>query len=270
MFKKFVCFATLLLLFSCTDQGINIKTEFASTQDIMPNTPVFLGAEKVGEVVDVTKTQFGSEITLKIAQEKATKIHNKAAVVVNRLREGAPLEIHNPPSAITRPIENGQSIEGLDSMLQLVAWGFGSTIDAGINELNRFQLYLESDEFQRDKANVGMAVDRGLSAAKQNLELAESELRSTIDKLDLSETQLKDSIATLGHELSPLLEELAQSGGELMADLEGFASALEEGSRSKRADGAQLLSQLAQAMDQLSASIERGYSSGVTTNKDEK
>lgn len=270
MLKKFVLFAAVLLMFSCTDQGVIVKTEFASTQDVVPDTPVFLGAEKVGEVVDVTKTQYGSEITMEIAQEKAAKIHNKAAVVVNRLREGVPLEIHNPPSAITQSIENGQNIEGLDSMLQLVAWGLGSTLDAGMTELTRFQKYLESDEFQRDKASVGVAVDRGLIIAKQNLQHAESELRSTIEKLDLSEAQLKDSIATLGHELSPLLEELAYSGGELMAELDSFASTLEEGSRSKQADGAQLLSQLAEAIDQLSKSMERGYSSGVTSDADEQ
>ena len=187
MLKKFVCFAAVLFLFSCTDQGVIVKTEFASTQDVRPDTPVFLGADKVGEVVDVDTTQYGSKITMEIAKEKASKIHNKAAVVVNRLREGAPLEIHNPPSDITQPIESGQNLEGLDSMLQLVAWGVGSTIEVGMNELSRFQEYLESDEFQRDKASVGVAVDRGLSVAKQNLQLAESELRSTIEKLDLSE-----------------------------------------------------------------------------------
>ncbi|WP_353411839.1 hypothetical protein [Arenicella sp. 4NH20-0111] len=259
---QFLMIGLVLLLSACTNDGVLITTKFANTQDIKEGTSVYLGSDVVGVVDDISLTEHGSVVQLELDQELAVGVDSKAAVVVNRLREGAPLELHNPPGSVKIPVQDGQNIEGLDSMIQLVGWGIGSSIDAGSQGLAAISEYLKSDDFEHDKAQAGIALDRGLKAAKTGLQDAEKELVKTMADINLTEEELAEVITELGEEMGPMVKELAASGTELLLELERFAENLEHSSPAEQRSGELFFNSLTKALEDLNHSFEEGVEQG--------
>lgn len=258
-----------LFLGACGNDGVLVTTEFANTQDVKKGTSVYFGRDVVGVVHDISLTENGSVVQLEFDKELVISIDSKAAVVVNRLREGAPLEVHNPAGAVRRPIESGQNLEGLDSMVQLVGWGIGSSIDAGAETLSAFSDYLKSDGFKQDKAKVGVAIDNGLSAAKSGFRDAERELERTIAEINISEEELAVVIQELGEEMGPMVTELASSGTELLFELERFADKLESSSLEDQRSGEKFFNSLNHALEALSERFNEGVEQGLNSSESE-
>ena len=248
---------------ACSNNGVSVTAKFDNTQDIGEGTSVYLGDKLIGSVSDISKTEHGSVVQMSLDSKLSKKVNSKAAVVVNRLRQGAPLEFHNPPGKIVSALENGQTVQGLDSMLQLVGWGVGSGFDAGLEGISAFKDYLKSDEFERDKANAGIALDEGMKAAKDGLQEAGKTLEATINGVNLSEQELAAVVEELGDELAPVVKEFAQSGTELMLELERFAQNLEDTSAENQDSGEQFLESLTEALNTLNQSFEEGIEDGL-------
>lgn len=263
LFKLPAAIAMLFLIAACSDHGVSVTAKFKNTQDIGEGTSVYLGDKLIGSVSDISKTEYGSVVQMSLDSELATKVNSKAAVVVNRLRQGAPLEFHNPPGAITEALVSGQTVEGLDSMLQLVGWGVGSTFEAGKDSISAFKDYLGSDEFQRDKVEAGVALDKGMKAAKDSLEDASKALEKTINDIDLSEQELAAVVEELGEEFAPMVEDLAQSGTELMLQLERFSQNLEHSNSDEKQSGEHFLRSLTDALETLNQSFDEGVEQGL-------
>ncbi len=263
LFKFPLAIAMLLLISACSNDGVSVTAKFENTQDIGEGTSVYLGHKPIGSVTDISKTEYGSVVQMSLDSELAMKVDSKAAVVVNRLREGAPLEFHNPPGAINKALEHGQTVEGLDSMLQLIGWGVGSSVEVGRENISAFKDYLGSDEFQRDKAEAGVALDKGMKAAKDSLEETSKALVRTIDDIDFSEEELAAMIEELGGEFAPMVEDLAQSGTELMLQLERFSQNLEQSNSQEKQSGEQFLNSLTEALEVLNQSFDEGVEKGL-------
>jgi len=249
----FIVFLAVSSLTACSDQGLLVTAEFSNTQDIKAGTTVFFGQKVVGEVVDVVTTEHGSHVELSLDAALAESINHRAAVVVNRLRQGAPLELHNPPGTVKQSIESGQEIEALDSMMQLLGWSVSGTVAAGTETIAEFKEYLQSEEFQREKAQIGIAIDESVKSVMEGLAEAESSFGDVLSELDLSEQELADVVEQLGGEMQPLVQDLTRSGAELMGALESFADGLESKSMEERKLGLKFLQSLTSALDKLSA-----------------
>lgn len=262
---SFVVMGLALALAACSDQGMQVSASFSNTQDINEGTTVYFGHKVVGSVSDVSNTEYGSVVELTLDKEHAKKINAKAAVVVNRLRQGAPLELHNPPGPVRDAIQSGQRIEALDSMLQLVGWGIGSTFEAGTDSISAIKDYVKSEEFQRDKAGVGIALDESLAAAKDGIVEAEKTLEKVIGEMDLSEEELAAVVEALGDEMGPLVQEFAQGSTELMVELERFAQNLEHAGTDDQQTGQQFLESLTKALETLNESFDEGIEKGLDT-----
>ena len=252
----------LLSLAGCSHDQLQVTAKFSNTQDVEEGTTVYLGDSVIGSVSDISKTQYGSVVQLSLDTELASQVSHRAAVVVNRLRQGAPLELHNPPGTLRKSIEDGQQIEALDSMMQLLGWGVSGTVAAGADSITEFREYLQSDDFQREKAEVGIAIDQGLKSAKDSLSEAEQALAEVISEVELSEQELAEVVKEVGEEMAPMVRELSQSGAELMVELERFAKNLENKSESEQQSGEAFLRSLTQALDLLNRNVEQGLEQG--------
>ena len=225
--KHLIAFALLLTLAACSDNGINVTTTFENTQDVKEGTVVYFEDQAVGEVSDISNRGNGSLVEFSIDEDAAENISSNAAIVVNRLKEGAPLEIYNSGDATNEPLAAGQELKGLDSMFQLGAWMVGDAVQIGSGTVSQyvdaFQKYLKGDQFQADKAQVQQQVSEATTAAKEALETAGQDVVEAVDEV---KSEMAQAVEDLGDEIKPMVKEFAVAENEMAKTVEELGSEL--------------------------------------------
>ena len=251
-----------LTLTACGSSGIEVSSRFNNDQEIDEGAAVFFKGELAGEVIDVSVDDSGSLVTMLIESEQAELISSKAAVVVNSLKQGKPLEIHNSANPKGLGLEDGDQLDGLDSMMSLIGWSVGDALDFGGSELSgyleSFQKYLESDEFETDKDEIQTHIESAANDAVTVLKEMEGEITATINDQKMNEQELAAAMEQLGDELAPVIEEAAASGVKIMQELERFAERLEVQSEQHQDSGQQFLDSLSSMLEKLNESMEKG------------
>jgi len=260
--KSCVVFCLVAVLTACGD-GVTVSADFKNTQDIREGAAVYFEGEKIGEVSDVSVKDSGSTIELDLKPKVAKKLAAKSAIVVNRLKKGAPLELYNRIAESTEKLESGQKIEGLDSMFQLGAWMVGDVFQTGTDSLSEyvgaFQEYLDSSEFDKGKAQMQKQITEITQSAAGLVKEMEQEVTSAINEFSINEEQLAKTIEKLGDELSPMVGEVARSSTELAGELEQLISELENNANlSRLKSGKKLVKSLTSTLQKLNDSIEKG------------
>lgn len=236
--------------------GVEAVANFKNTNDIKEGTQVFLNDKAVGEISDVSTQEEGTTVTINFDQDFADQISSKAAVVVNRLKEGGPVEIYNRGDASVEPLQAGQEIIGLDSMFQLGSWMIGDVIKIGANSVSEyveaFQGYLGSDQFENDKAALSEQLETATESAKEAISSLEGVVVTMDEQLELA----ADPLEEYSKELAPLVEELTAGGSELMAELERFTEGLEAVDEDEQEAGEMFLDSLLATMEKLNDEME--------------
>jgi len=260
--KSVVVLLLLITLSACGNNGVEISTEFRSAQGLKEGTKIYFEERGVGEVIDIAERDSGSLVTMVIDEEAALTIDSQAAVVVNRIKLGAPLEIYASASPDTLGLQEGQQIRALNSMIELVAWSVGDALQVSTGELtgyvDSFQDYLQGEKFQEDRARVEQGVKEMAKVASEAMKSVEQDLAEAMSEIDVSEEELATAIKELGDELSPLAEEMAKSGTNLMAELEKFTQGLENATADEQQSGQQLIDSLIETIEKLNDAAERG------------
>lgn len=271
LFKSIFTVSVIALLSACGNSGVEVSTSFSSVQGIEEGTAVYFEESVVGEVTKVENEGSGSIVTLDIDDERAGKISSNSAVVVNRIKPGGPLEIHASGVPSDTYLQEGQTLEGLNSMFDLVAWSVGDAFQAGTGEItgyvDSFQTYLEGEGFQEDKAIIEQGVREMANTATATLNGVEQELQAVMAELNVTEEDLAQAIRKLGDEMSPLAQEMAKSGTDLALELEKFARGIETGSLESQESGQKLIEAMLAAIEQLNQSVEDGTQESLDNNK---
>lgn len=264
-------------LSACGDSGVRVTTEFRSAQGVKEGAKVYFEERGVGQVVAIDEQGSGSQgsgsqgsgsiVTMMIDPQAAETIEPGSAVVINRIKPGTPLEIYASASATQLGLQDGQQLKGLDSMIELVAWSLGDAFQAGSGELSgyvdSFQQYLQSDEFEEDRAQVEAGVKEMALVASTALKTVEQDLAAAMNEMTVSEDDLALAIQQLGDELSPIAEEMAKSGTDLMFELEKFTQGLDNATAEEQAAGQRLIESIIATIETLDAAAERGAQRSV-------
>lgn len=266
--------AIISLLSGCGQSGVEVSSRFDGSQDISEGTAIFFKGELAGEVIDVDADKRGkSLVTMLIEPEQAELISKQAAVVVNDLKQGRPLEIHNSANPKGLGLEEGDELSGLNSMMALMAWTVGDTLDFGGRELTgylkSFQEYLQSDDYESDKAEIKSQIESAADDMADALENAENDITATINGHKLSGKELADAMQQLGEDLSPVIEDAAANGAKIMQELERFAQSLEAQSEEHQESGQQFLDSLSSVLEKLNESMEKGLNRNDVDKKKE-
>jgi hypothetical protein len=249
-----------------------VTTEFRSAQGVKEGAKVYFEERGVGQVVAIDEQGSGSQgsgsiVTMMIDPQAAETIEPGSAVVINRIKPGTPLEIYASASATQLGLQDGQQLKGLDSMIELVAWSLGDAFQAGSGELSgyvdSFQQYLQSDEFEEDRAQVEAGVKEMALVASTALKTVEQDLAAAMNEMTVSEDDLALAIQQLGDELSPIAEEMAKSGTDLMFELEKFTQGLDNATAEEQAAGQRLIESIIATIETLDAAAERGAQRSV-------
>ena len=261
-FRLLMLASIAFVLTACGGNELEVTAQFSNTQDIDEGTIVYFEEQPIGEVEDSETHGNGSSIVIELDQSAAELISSNSAVVVNRLKEEAILEIHNPNDITKEFIQDGQQIKGLDSMFQLGAWLVGDVIQLGSSSLNEyvgaFQDYLQSDKFQQDKSAMQEQVNTATVEAQQAIESIGEELNNVMGELAAKEDEAAQAIEQLGEELAPMVQELGKSGSLLMEQLEAFTQSLEQTELTEQQAGQTFLQSLTETLEMLNQSLEQG------------
>lgn len=256
-----------LLALSACGGGVEVTTEFRSDQGIKEGTKIYFEERGVGEVIDIAERDSGSLVTMVIDEDIAPSIDSNAAVVVNRIKPGAPLEIYASASPDILGLKDGQQIKALNSMIELVAWSVGDALQVGTGELagyvDSFQGYLQGEKFQEDRARVEEGVREMAAVASEAMKSVEHDLAEAMSDIDVTEADLAQAIRELGDELSPLSEEMAKSGTDLMAELDKFTQGLENATADEQQAGQELIDSLVETIEKLNNAAERGVERSI-------
>jgi hypothetical protein len=265
--KTLMVIALLAGLSACGNSGVEVTTEFGSTRDVKEGAKIYFESHGVGQVIGISEQGMVLVVTMLIDQQEAARIDSQAAVVVNRMKLGAPLEIYASASPKAVGLIQGQQLKGLDSMLELVAWSVGDAIQAGSREISgyadSFQEYLQGETFQADRARVEEGVKEMAAVATETMRTVEQDLAEAMSEISLSEEELAAAILELGDQLSPVAGEMAKSGTDLMAELEKFSQGIDNSTAEEQASGQKLIESLIATIDKLDRAAERGAQSSV-------
>ena len=260
----------VLTLAACSQSGIEISSKFDNSTDIKEGTSVFFNDAAIGEVIDVAPKDGGAFVTMTLNTDSATQISPEAAVVVNRLKPGAPLEIHNPGAETALGLQEGQKLKGLDSMMGLVAWSVGDALKVGSEELSgyvdSFQEYLQSEEFAEQKAQVKSQLNKVAEDTAQAIREVETEVQASFNDRKLDQQELAKAIEQLGDELSPVVEEAASNAADLVDELARFTQGLEQQSTEQQESSAEFMNTLVTMLQKLNDSMERGFEKQAEEN----
>ncbi|MFT5572425.1 MAG: ABC-type transporter Mla subunit MlaD [Cryomorphaceae bacterium] len=260
--KLLIIVMLAILLNACSDGGMEVSSTFSNTKDIKPGALVYFNEQVVGEVIDVAPVGSGSRVAITLNAQVLNDLSSSSALVVNRLKEGAPLEIYNRDTQNSEPLSAGQELRGLDSMVQLSAWMVGNAIQLGAGSVSAyvqaFQEYLKSDQFQQEKDNFQIEVNGAAITAADAIQAVEQDLNKAMDQLLASEDEVVAAVEELANELSPVVEELSKSSAKLADELERFAVGLEATSETGQQSGQKLLDSLIVMLEKLNDSIEQG------------
>lgn len=266
-------FVLLCALSACSDSGVEVQSTFANTKDIKQGAAVYFNEEVIGEVSDVVSLANGSRVAITLNGTQLDKLSSNSAIVVNRLKEGAPLEFYNRNADNDKPIVAGQEIRGLDSMFQLGAWMVGDAIQLGVGSISSyvdaFQEYLKSDEFQTDKENMQVSINGASVSAAEAVETVGRDLNRAIQELVESEDEIVAAVEQLGDELSPVVEEMSRSGSKLAVELDRFAEGLESSNQTEQQSGQRLLDSLIAMLEKLNDSMEQGAAQEKSAEPDD-
>ena len=192
--KGFVVLCTMALLAACGGNSTQVIAKFENTQDIKDGAVVYHDGKKIGSVSDVSIKDAGSIIEISLKPSAANKLAAKSAVVVNRLKKGAPLELYSRVIVDGEKMQSGQEIEGLDSMFQLGAWMVGDVIQTGSDSLSKYvgsiQQYLNSQEFEQRKTQLQKEITDITESAAEAVKSVEQEVSAAIDGFSINEEQM--------------------------------------------------------------------------------
>ena len=255
----------LIGLVGCTaPQPFQVSARFNQTRDIEVGRPVLFDGVSVGEVLTVTHEGAGSIVAMSVTPEAAEIISADAALVVNRIKPGAPLELHNPSGVMVEPLQAGQRVQAMDSMLELMAWSVGDAINAGGEQLavmlDDFQRYIKSDEFQQNAQAVQQQLQDALGTTAAALKTIGEDVAQSIVNVAATEEQLAQAIDELGDELGLVVEEMARSSADLAAELDQFSAQLENATPEQKASGERLIQSITDLLAKLNQSLEQGSS----------
>ena len=250
------------VLGACGESGVSVTAKFGNTKDISDGATVYFEGRSVGEVADVSGTDTGSVVKIEINKDAAANISSGAAVVVNRVKPGAPIEIHNPAGELVESLQAGQTILGIDSMLELMAWSVGDALNEGGKELTSFVKgftnYVQGDDFQNGKDQFRSQMNEAAGAATKAIKSIEQDIGEAFDDMLASEKEMANAIEELGNELSPMVQEMSKTGTELALEMERFAQSLERATPEQQESGQRLMESMTEMLNKLNESMEKG------------
>ena len=256
--RALILMLSTVFLVACSSE-MQVTTTLNSTKDIQSGDLVYLSGTTVAEVAKVDQQSGKTTLTLELNNQGENAIKQNAAIVVNRLKADAPIEIYNKRGE-TELVQDGAELQGLNSMFQLGAWMVGDSLTTGKESLSEyvdaFQRYLSGDEFQQDKQAMQAAAKQLSKEVQGAAQVLTEEAKRVTKDLGITEQKAAKAIEQLGNEFAPILTECSKSGRAVVEELEKFSENMETQNPEAKELGSTILSSLLKTLEQVNNSLE--------------
>lgn len=255
--RVFISILCVLMLAACGSE-MQVSATLNATKDVKAGDLVFLSNETVGEVVDVDQQGDKTLLSIELNNAGESSIKQNAAIVMNRLKANAPLEIYNKNNE-QELIQDDAQLTGLSSMFQLGAWMVGDSLDAGSDSLvgyvDAFQRYLDDGQFQQDKKTLQDGAEQLGKEVQGMADALTDEVKKTTQDLVLLEEKAAKAVEQFGGELAPVIGELTKNSQAIIDELEKFTSNIEAQNPEAKELGSTILSSLLKTLEKVNENI---------------
>ncbi len=256
--RAFLLILFTFMLVACGSE-MQVSATLNSTQDVDEGDEVFLADVVVGEVVDVEQQGNKTLLKIELNNKGESSIKQNAAIVVNRLKNNAPIEIYNKQNEEVL-IQKDAQLTGLSSMFQLGAWMVGDSLSAGSDSLtgyvDAFQRYLNGDQFQQDKKVLEDGAKQLGKDVQGVADALTEEVKKVTKDLGMTEEKAAEAVEQFGQEIAPVLGELSKSSEAIVAELERFTKNIEAQNPEAKELGTTILSSLLKTLEAVNESID--------------
>lgn len=229
------------VLVSCgsLSNSVRVSVVFDHVDGLKSGHVVQFKGMEIGKVKAVRQTAEGATVRLQIAADEASQVQRNAAAIIV---DGEPqqVRIYNPGTR-GDPITEGDTLYGLNSSLELLAWQAGSSVGAMTHALQEatdtVEDYFESEEWERAKGEMQMQLDLLAKESSETLERMGKDYAALLNELEAQSEVAMDEArklyAALSKELEAQLREFREKGRHDLADalqrlLDALKSAMEE------------------------------------------
>ncbi len=256
--RAFISILFAFMLAACGSE-MQVSATLNSTKDVKEGDSIFLADEVVGEVVNVEQQGDKTVLKIDLNNKGESSVRQNAAIVVNRLKNNAPIEIYNKQNEEVL-IQKGGELTGLNSMFQLGAWMVGDSLSAGSDSLtgyvDAFQRYLNGDQFQQDKQVLEDSAKQLGKDVQGVANALTEEVKKVTKDLGLTEEKAAEAVEQFGEELAPVLSELSKSSEAIVAELEKFTKSIDEQNPEAKELGSTILASLLKTLEKVNESID--------------
>lgn len=256
--RAFIYILFAFMLAACGSE-MQVSATLNSTKDVKEGDSIFLAGEVVGEVVNVEQQGDKTLLKIELNNKGESSIRQNAAIVVNRLKNDAPIEIYNKQNEEVL-IQKGGELTGLNSMFQLGAWMVGDSLSASSDSLtgyvDAFQRYLNGDQFQQDKRVLEDSAKQLGKDVQGVANALTEEVKKVTKDLGLTEEKAAEAVEQFGEELAPVLSELSKSSEAIVAELEKFTKSIDEQNPEAKELGSTILASLLKTLEKVNESID--------------
>lgn len=212
--------SVLLLGISGCQSNVRVEVPFRDAAGLTSDASVYLEQTEVGRVEAITEVPSGVRVTLGLTAEGAKSIRaNAAAMIMHRDGERY-VQIFN--SGTGDPIGSGQTLNGLDTAVDYLAWQAGDAVDrtgAGLAAAaNSLHEYLESDAWKNRKQEMQQELERLDRSFDELGEQAQRDFQDFAEQLERESEQAMERYEALSEELQQAIIELNRRGQKELAE----------------------------------------------------
>lgn len=215
--------ATMLLVACARD--MNLTATFATPAGLDAGAPVYVGAEKAGEVSRLTIAGDMAKAELSVDPGLTGALRTGTAALLATRDGRTVIELYNYRSG-ARALQDGDELVGLNNSLEFAAWQAGEVLESGRQSMEAMSRsiadYFESDEWrqQRERMNRQMEdLKEGLGRAYEDTNDA---YRAFMDDLEresgAARERARESYADLARKLRQHIDRLEKQGHDNLVE----------------------------------------------------
>lgn len=211
----------LVMLLAACARDVSLSATFAAPAGLAAGSPVYLGDAGVGEVARLTTAGGTTRVEITVDPGLTGALRQGSAALITNRGGRTVLELYNYRPA-DEPLENGDTLVGLNNKLELAAWQTGEALDTGrrtVDELSRsIEDYFKSDQWRRQKDRM----NRQMESLEEELGRSYDETRQAYQEFmqdlenesDVARERARESYRALTRQLQDRIARLREEGSE--------------------------------------------------------
>lgn len=223
-FKVVGAVLAAMLLAACA-RDMNLTATFAKPAELDAGAPVYVGAEKVGEISRLTIAGDMAKAELSVDPGLTGALRTGTAALLATRDDRTVIELYNYRSG-SRALQDGDELVGLNNSLEFAAWQAGEVLESGRLSMEAMSRsiadYFESDEWRQQRERMNRQMDDLKEELGRAYEDTNDAYRAFMDDLEresgAARERARESYADLARKLRQHIDRLEKQGHDNLVE----------------------------------------------------